>query len=169
MHSASSRTSYLGEPALKRTAAKALSATRPVCLFALRGLRPERFWPPFVPEVTGDLIPARSCLPDGISSGSRLLAGPLHVSSQRLACWSNSAHGSFMRECRGEGVNLWQGTHRSRHHRAETTPQERPIMFPLTCLSSLTRSSIRPYSECSRQTSIRRSLGSKARAQHAGR
>ena len=39
MHSASSRTSYSRESASKRTAAKALSPTRPVCLFALRGYR----------------------------------------------------------------------------------------------------------------------------------
>jgi len=39
MHSASSRTSYSREPASKQTAAKALSATRPVFVLGLWGNR----------------------------------------------------------------------------------------------------------------------------------
>ena len=147
------------------------------------------------PEVTGDLVPARSCLPDGISSSSRLLVGSLAVSSQRLACKVNSAHGSPSGR-QGSARNLGQapsrhcdgawrsprrrcsrqscgkralahavaaatrtragsrtaGTSRAsesipnRRHRVKTTPQQGSIKFPLTCLTSLTRSSIRPYS-----------------------
>jgi hypothetical protein len=62
------------------------------------------------PEVTGDLVPARSCLPDGISSSSRLLVGSLPVSSQRLACRSNSAHGSPSGGTTVEREESWPGT-----------------------------------------------------------
>src|SRR5687768_6682939 len=108
MHSASSRTSCSREPASKQTAAKALSATRPVCVLR-RGATIGTLLAAIRPEVTGDLVPARSCLPDGISSCARLLAGPLPVSSLLLACWSNSAHGSSSEGKTVEQEESWPG------------------------------------------------------------
>ena len=93
MHSASSRTSYSREPASKRTPAKALSAARPFACLSY-GASSGTPVAAIRPEAAGDLVSTRSCLPDGISSGSRLPAQRLPVSSQRLACESNSAHGS---------------------------------------------------------------------------